>query len=456
MNLFKISKFFLIVSVFSIAIVVKETLFPFIVGKYAWFRIAIDLAFIFFLLGLLVQDKASAALDRFLSLFRQPLVIAVSVFVAIFLLACFFGTDPLMSFWSNFERGEGGLQIIHLYLFFILSLALFREEKDWLMFLGWMLIVGFVSVLYGVIAASGFFGFIGPEFGSSGFRFYGTIGNPAYFAAFMIFLLFYGGYILASLSFRRHKVVPSGKAGIQKFYSKFRATDIAIVLLMIAFLVFFWLAATRGAFIGLIAAIAAFVFYLMFSRKKMRKWLFSGIVLLIILVSLLVYFKDAPIVKSIPGSRVFDISFTTQTFQHRTIMWQTAIDGWKERPILGWGPENYLQVFSKYFGLKYFEPEQGFGAWFDRAHSVYFDYLVETGILGLLSFLAMFFVYYWQFFRRGRSFPAIQGALIFSIPVAYLVQGIVLFDVLPIYINLFLVMAFAAYKFEEKENEKLN
>jgi O-antigen ligase len=464
MNYFKVSRIFLIASVFSLIIVVKSTLFPFIVGKYAWFRIAVDLAFVFFLLGIILKDNANAIFNRTISLFKNPLVIAVSAFVLVFLLACFFGTDPSMSFWSNFERGEGGLQMLHLWLFFILSLALLKEEKDWLTAFGVVFGVGFLSVLYGFFAGVGVEGFIGSKFGTSGFRFAGSIGNPAYLAAYMIFLLFYGGYILSS---RFNRIVipaprPSeafsegGKAGIQKFYSKFRAMDIAIIFLMMVFLVFFWLAATRGAFVGLIAAVAAFVFYLIFSRKRLRKWLFGGIAVLAITVFSLVYFKDAPLVKSIPGSRLFDISITTQTFEHRTIMWQTAIDGWKERPILGWGPENYLQVFSKHFGLRYFNPAEGFGAWFDRAHSVYFDYLVETGILGLLAFLSMFFVFFWQAVKKRKKFPVLQGALLFAIPVAYLVQGIVLFDVLPIYINLFLVMAFAAYKFEEKENEKLN
>jgi len=43
---------------------------------------------------------------------------------------------------------------------------------------------------------------------------------------------------------------------------------------------------------------------------------------------------------------------------------------------------------------------------------------------------------------------SIVRAGMFAIPVAYLVQGIVLFDVSPIYLNLFLLFAFATYKFQ--------
>ena len=63
-------------------------------------------------------------------------------------------------------------------------------------------------------------------------------------------------------------------------------------------------------------------------------------------------------------------------------MWNIAWEGFKVRPIFGWGPENFLKVFDTHFDTRYFNPVDGFGAWFDRAHSVYFDYLVETGALG--------------------------------------------------------------------------
>src|SRR3989344_6522573 len=147
-NFFKISKFFLIASVLAVALVTPSTLFPFIVGKYVWFRASIDLALIFFLLGWAktrinadsnadkrgYADKKSASISQnqhLSALLKSPLVIAVMVFVAVFLLSGFFGIDPKMSFWSNFERGEGGLQLLHFGIFFILLTLLFREKKDW-------------------------------------------------------------------------------------------------------------------------------------------------------------------------------------------------------------------------------------------------------------------------------------------------------------------------------------
>lgn len=165
----------------------------------------------------------------------------------------------------------------------------------------------------------------------------------------------------------------------------------------------FFAAATRGAFLGLVAALGAFAGYFMCVHRAWRKGLFGGVMAVLLLVGTLVYFKDSPFVKSIPGSRIFDISFSANTLKDRAIMWKIAWDGFKERPLLGWGPENFSNVFAHDFNTAYFTPAKGLGRWFDRAHSVYFDYLVEIGALGLLSFLAIFIVLYWQIFHARRT-----------------------------------------------------
>ena len=483
MNLFKVSKFFLFLVPLTVVIVTPSTLFPFIVGKYVFFRTAVSLALIFFLLGYAkTRINADSNADkrgfnisdnlrrnlRLSALWRQPLVIAVSVFVVIFLLACFFGVDPKMSFWSNFERGEGGLQILYFGIFFGLLAILFREEKDWKKIFWISILAAVLVIFYGLgahlkyidaemttrfengfeireLTGRGgpwfqtFKNYIGGSFKEPHFRFAGSLGNPAYTATYLVFALFYAAYLLITRINTDKKLI----------YTEF------LVGLLILFFVFFWLAATRGGFIGLLVGVVAAAGYFAYRHKSWRKWFLAGIVIMLLVISLLVYFKEASFVKSLPGSRLFDISFSAETFQHRTIMWKIALDGWKERPLLGWGPENYLKIFDKHFNIEYFIPAAGFGAWFDRAHSVYFDYLAETGILGLLSYLSIFIVFYWQLLSKTRinaeinisHQSSVSNALLIALPIAYLIQGLVLFETLPLYLNLFLFLAFANYKF---------
>ncbi len=207
----------------------------------------------------------------------------------------------------------------------------------------------------------------------------------------------------------------------------------------------------------------------MFFHDRLRKPIAILTIAIVVLLGTLFFFRNSQFIKQLPGSRIFDISFSATTFGHRTLMWGIALDGFKERPILGWGPENFYQIFDRHFDTEYFKPPGQFGAWFDRAHSLIFDYLAETGIFGLLSFLATFVVFYYLFFSfliRSRKASraeettkhlvnspkfvfnsAIVQGLFFAMPIAYFIQGLVLFDVLVTYMNLFLFMAFANYHF---------
>lgn len=463
---FKLSKFFVYASVFFVGIVSVSTLFPFIVGKYAWFRGTIGLAIIFFCIGL-IQDPQNQYLGRLKKLFKSPIVIAVSAFVGAFILAGIFGVDPGMSFWSNFERGEGGLQILNFYALFLLAGTLFAERKDWDKMFWMMCFASLIMISYGVGAhlknidapkAEGEVGgamhqtfryFIGPSFSDEGFRFQGSIGNPAYVAVFLIFSIFYA----VSLLYHKYR---------DKLMS-FQAVSLYVMIAVFA--TFFVLAATRGAFLGLLAGLFVALLYLALSKKEWRKYAFGTIAVLALSIGLLFAFKNSEVIQKQSFSRLLDISVTTKTFSDRAIIWKMAWDGFKERPILGYGPENFTYVFDRYFNPAYYKPGDGFGAWFDRAHSLIFDYLAQTGIVGFLAFASIYTTLFFMFFREifkkrdekedshthlSRE-PKVLQAILLMVIVAYLVQGLVLFDVSTTYLNVFLVLAFSTYLFSRVE-----
>ena len=437
---FKLSRFFLYIIPFGVAIVSRNTLFPFIVGKYVWFRSLVAIALILFLLGLLFDQQKRIYWERLKKIARHPLFIVVGIFVLAFILACFFGVDPHFSFWSNFERGEGGLQMLHMFTLFALLATLFRKKEQWRKLFWIFIISAYLMILYGVGAGLGMNGFLGPSFEASGFRFQGSIGNPAYVAIYLVFAMFFAGYLLVS----RFKQIKGAK----------KAT---LIVSLVVFLVFFFLAATRGAFLGLGAGVFAGLLYLGLSRKSWRRPAIGILIFLILIAGTMIYFKDTKFVKSIPGSRIFDISLKAKTLQHRAIMWGIALDGFKDRPVFGWGPENYMRIFQEKYNPAYYTPGEGFGAWFDRAHSIIFDYLAETGIIGLLSYLSIWLVYFWTLVKKRvlltTHYPLLT-TLFIVLPVAYLVQGLALFDISTTYISLFAFLAFAVYKFETLSNKE--
>jgi O-antigen ligase len=423
-HLLKVSKFFLYLTPFSAVIVSRSTLFPFIVGKYVFFRTAVGLALIFFLWNWVI-NKSQISNLKSQNFWKQPIVIAVLIFALIYIISGFFGYNPSFSFWSNFERGEGGLQMIFLLIYFLLLVAVFKDEESWrkmLVVASWaaVLVVG-----YGVGAALGIKYFVGEGFCS---RFAGSLGNPAYLGTYMLFAIFYAVYLMVE-NWRTSK----GWRWLG---------------LLTAFIIFLLLSQTRGAFLGLGVAIVLGFLYLFLNSsisKKIRLFSLFFAAVLIISGSLAVKYRNS-INLSMPfcgeqGTRLLDVSLNTQNMQTRLLLWKQSIVIFKEKPVFGWGMENFNVPFEKHYN-PYFE------VWYDRAHNIFFDYLTMTGILGLLSFVGIFAVYYWQFFKFQKEKSPIINVLIFSLPIAYLVQGLVLFDVLPIYINLFLFLAFSMYKFK--------
>ncbi len=453
--LLKFSKFFLYVSVFGVLIVMISTFFPFIGGKTYFFRTAIQLSIIFLLFWWAFEAPNGHLWARCKDMFKKPLFVAVSAFALAFLLATLFAFDSHAAFWSNYERGEGGFQMLHYYAFFFLLVFLFRDKKDWER-LFWVSIAAAVGmILYGMGAAvfvtnpdtgaiSNPFGFVGPYASGGNLaaptflgrlfytdvgRFQGSLGNPAYVAPYLLFSIFYLLWLWFSTK---------GKTLIK---------GISYGTLGIFFITFFLLARTKGTFVGLAAAVFLFLLVLAFEYRKFRKWLALLIAVLTIVFGSLVYYSNSDFVKKLPASRLFEIRLSEQSFQTRLWTWNSAWQGFKERPILGWGPENFSTVFDKYFDPRHFSPVGPSETWFDYAHSIIFDYLSETGILGLLSFLAIFAVFYWELAKRFTGENKILKALLASLPFGYLVQGLALFNVFPIYINLFLFMAFACYQF---------
>jgi O-antigen ligase len=445
--LLKLSKFFLYVSVFSVVVVMASSFFPFIGGKDYFFRFSIELALIFFVLWLAFQAKSGEARTRFGDIFRRPIFIAVSVFVLVFLLASIFAYDPHAAFWSNYERGEGGFQMIHYYAFFVLMVLLLETKDDWRKMFKASVVAAIPMILYGVLGNFGvpdfisvYAGIVPPTTAWGKLvvgRFAGSLGNPAYTAPYLFFSMFYVAFLWVD-----------GK-------SKKIFTSIGYAALFLIFLLFFFLSQTRGALLGLSAAVFLFLVYLAFSRPAWRKRLVILLIVLGLCSVFLIRERQSEFVRDLPGGRIFDIAFSDQTVQTRLWTWGSAWKGFLEKPVLGWGPENFSTVFDRYFDPRHYVPGKNTETWFDRAHSIYFDYLAETGILGLLGYLAIFVIIYREFFRKNfgaKKHSVVSNALVFSLPFGYLIQGVAIFDVLPMYVNLFLFFAFCFYYFYSNES----
>ncbi|MFB6212417.1 MAG: O-antigen ligase family protein [Candidatus Magasanikbacteria bacterium] len=449
LNFFKTSKFLLYLVPLTVVIVTVGTLFPFIVGKYVAFRSITGISLILFLLGLLFGSESEKYYKKIKEVFKRPLFQAFTAFTASMQIVSIFSYRPHFSFWSNFERGEGGLQILFLYAFVFLLFVLFENFEDWRKLFWTMVGASVLMILYGIGAGLKHMGpelkkifgrFIGPAFSQENLRFKGSIGNPAYVGTYLLFSLFFSSYLIT---------------GFKKKLKNWHTWVLSAA--MVVFLFFLFMTGTRGAFLGLIAGIGVGMIYLAVTKKSWRKPLIALILTGLIIFGIGVSFQDTKVIKNIPGSRVFDISLQEESLQDRFKIWGIAWDGFKQRPITGWGPENFNWIFYKHYDVDMYDGNGNFGAWFDRAHNVFLDYLTQAGIIGFLSYASLYVVFFWQFFKKKlhTKVSKIAMSLMLALIVGYLTQAMILFEVLPIYISLFVFLAFGGYLFWQDDLNKL-
>ncbi len=404
------AKLALFVVPFVPLIIAKSMFFPYITGKAFLFRTLVQLAFALYL-----------ALAIFYKEYRprwNALTLAILVFVAVAALATIFGVNPSKSFWSNYERMEGLLAYLHLAAYFFALGHLF-EKRDWLFFFNLFVISGIVESGYVFMQKLGYIA--SPQ---GGVRVDGTIGNSTYLAAYLIFVLGFSAILWLHAKTRGAKV----------YYGIASALALASV----------YFTATRGAILAIL--IAGFLFACIYlflvktdtPRGKFHRKIGLGILAAVACVPILfLLLRDTAFVQSSPVlSRFRNLSLDDA----RAYIWQMSYEGFRENPILGWGPENYGVVFAKYFKPQLYAQEP----WFDRAHNIVFDWLINAGILGLLSYFGIFAAagyLMWRNYAGGRLSLEVVVALSLLL-VVYVLQNFFVFDNIATYLSFFTVLAY--------------
>ena len=129
-----------------------------------------------------------------------------------------------------------------------------------------------------------------------------------------------------------------------------------------------------------------------------------------------------------------DVRFTG-SIKTRILAWGVAWQSFLQRPLLGWGNENFAYAYNLYFNPESFHIGGLYEMSFDRAHNYYFDRLVEQGIGGLVLWLLVM----WQFLKESYLK---HEYFITALLIASAVSLNFVFLDLSNYIALFLLFAF--------------
>jgi len=305
----------------------------------------------------------------------SPLTLAVLAFAVIYILATLTSLNPRLSLLGSYERQEGTYTTLcYIALFFIVLCNL--KSRAQVERLNTVILWGSLPVaLYGIIQYLGLDPI--PWEVDAPSPVHSTLGRSNFLGAYLV--------IVIPLTMGRFSLVArKGKAGY------------GLLLLLQALCLLFTEA--RGPWLGFLAAV--FIFVLLLGLRRGIGWLWVGTAwtgLLILLLLLLLNLPQTPFpdLARLPYlSRLATLSETgAGSTAARLTIWRASLRLIASRPLLGYGPETFGLVFSRFFPpqLVYY---QGRGVLVDRAHNGPLDLAATVGLLGLLAYLSLLFLFF--------------------------------------------------------------
>ena len=396
-----------------IPLIISNTLFfPFITGKNFTFRIIVEIVFAAWMI-LAFYDAAYRPKWSWILGSFTGLILVMAVAVA-------FAENFTISFWSNFERMEGYVTLLHAWAYFLVAGSILTTDKLWNRFFNVTFVSSLILTLYAFAQLSG-----NITINQGGWRLDGTLGNSAYMAIYMLFNVF-----LALLMFVRTKSV-----GGRYFYG-------ALILLFTYLLL---QTATRGTILGLVGGLGVTTAYIALFAKnhpRIRQIGAGALVVLVVVVGLFIAFRKSSVIQENPYlGRVANITLSEGNVRFK--VWNMAWEGFKERPLLGWGQSGFSYVFNKNYDPSIYFAE----AWYDRVHDILFDWLIAGGILGTIAYFSVYFSSLYYLFvrplmRHDESFTVAERGVLIGLLVGYLFHNIFVFDNIVSYIYYATILAF--------------
>jgi len=220
----------------------------------------------------------------------------------------------------------------------------------------------------------------------------------------------------------------------------------ALFSLALAIATILWLG-IRGELFGIVAGILVFwgLWSWWHGSKKARIGFVLGCGLLAIFAAGIFFLRASPAADYYPNvvRRIVNLP-NESSFQTRLLSLQSSWRAFTDSPktmLIGWGQEHFMTGYNKYYDPRHGTVED---AWFDRAHNKIADVAVTGGIVGLVTYLALFGILGWylaHIAKRGGDSRKIVIACV-ALLVAYFAQNLAIFDLPQTYVNFFLLMAF--------------
>ncbi|MBE0448022.1 MAG: O-antigen ligase family protein [Actinobacteria bacterium] len=331
---------------------------------------------------------------------NKPISILVLLAVVSLAISTVLSINPLRSFVGDFVRTEGMIVwIAYFLLFFLVSGMSFTGKEIHLILKALLLGASLVSI-FGIAQFFGVGSLAVTMAENSPFetyRPYSTFGNPMMFGQYLALIF------PVSLAFA---LMPGPR-------NRFMAV-IPIIVVGSALIVTF----TRGAWLA--AAISLIVIVAVYRPKidaQTRRILLATISIFIVAAVILLgatFSRDPSALSRFNPSEV-----TFGSVKTRLLTYEVAVKAVKERPLFGYGLENFEAAFAQNRGDAFVSAAR-FNEVSDRSHNIVLDLAASGGILFLTFFMALIITVFLSAVRSGKESMAIAGIL--SGAVGYLVS----------------------------------
>ena len=435
-----ILKFLLIVTLLVPLIVTESTFFPYVTGKAIYARTLIQISFLVWIIRLITAEKI------YLS-FSWLVFFAVGL-TAVSILTSLFGVSFTHSLWSNYERMQGLIDMIHWSAFLLMTVSTFNISE----FLRLVLPANFIIIT--LVAVLGIFQYYGVflslnflEYSGQNLRIDSTLGNPTYLGSVCGINIFIGLLLICSKFIEKPSSEATQTRAIRRRVSQTTSSfatsmsylpHLLIITTIFINLYALFLSGTRASILAILISFLTTALLCGFYKPNFmmaRKLIVAGIFALLILLTAFFGYKESTVVSSFTKlhptlDRFSGLSLYESSVAGRYETWKTGLKSFSDKPLLGWGTDNFMTAWAMNHDGSSQSDER-----FDQAHNKAVEVLVTNGLIGFLMYAGLWItiaLFASNIYRGKYSNRQIWPVFLFGALLVYFLQSLALFDTQPI------------------------
>jgi len=434
-----------------------QTFYPYIVGKALFARLMIIISLSLWLILIINRTEYRPKKSWILSAF--------TIFLFGSLIASLFGVGPTRSFWSNYERMQGIVDLIHWFAFVVVAVSVFRDIKSIRTLLKFNVGVSVIVALLGIAQKYGI-GIPGfPYLGMDGLlRVDSTLGNPTFMGAYMMTSILIAAGLLANSL--RNLTLISDWTKQHLANAKTRNIILAPIPWVFAIGINFWvmmMTGARGALFGLAAGLILCLLIYLFKDKNRHIRLLAAVSLACILaISLMfVFAKSSSLVERMSQSNrmvamLSILGSDEDSYSIRRELIDIGFQSFTQRPLTGWGPDNFYVAYDANVTAEAFS---NMAATVDQPHNKVVEELATKGVIGFIPYFTIWILIGVVFIRYLWNRSNIHWDLVLFLAAAsvgYFVQNLFLFDTASTSLQFYLLLSVAVLLDQSSRQQEIS